>query len=86
MSVCPDAPREGSSEASAGRCAGAEKFHLRSLDCCLPTGLFGKELRAGEQGQLLAPVAVAGSGSGFGPRSCVSPGISLHLSVSSLAE
>ena len=86
MSVCPDAPGEGSSEASAGRCAGAEKFHLTSLDCCLPTGLSGKELRAGEQGQLLAPVAVAGSGSGFGPRSCVSPGISLHLSVSSLAQ
>ena len=41
-----------------GRCGGAEKFHLRSLDCCLPTGLSGKELRAGEQGQTLAPVAV----------------------------
>lgn len=41
-----------------GRCGGAEKFHLRSLDCCLPMGLSGKELRAGEQGQTLAPVAV----------------------------
>lgn len=52
----------------------AEKFHPRSLDCCLPTSLSGKELRAGEQGQPQGPV-VAGlrSRSSSGPRSCVAP-------------
>ena len=71
-SECP--PLGGVLRSLCGAVRGAaEKFHPRSLDCCLPTGLSGKELRAGEQGQPQGPVAGLGSHSSSRPRSCVAP-------------